>query len=65
VREGYRKFFLLLGIVIFLMLDFGVVRKFSDVGEYLWIYVFFRFLFNSLIVTYSLNLFKISGSLRM
>ena len=46
------------------LVDLGVYSKFSDVGEFIWIYLFFRFLFNRLVIGYSLNLFKISGSLR-
>jgi hypothetical protein len=34
------------------------------VGEFLWMMLFFRFFFNRLVMGYSVNLFKISGSLR-
>lgn len=63
-NETFSKFFLLLGFFIVYLYDYGVFRKFSDIGESLWIYLFFRFLFNSLVISYSLNLFKVSGSLR-
>ena len=56
--------FLFLGTFIFYMCDSGVYSKFSDLGEYMWIYLFFRFLFNALVIGYSVNLFKVSGSLR-
>lgn len=64
VRGKLGKRFMILGLIIVFFFDFGIVRKFSDVGEYIWIYLFFRFLFNSLIMGYSLSLFKVSGSLR-
>lgn len=62
-----RKFFwwiLLCSLRRIYLFDLGGFSKFSDVGEFLWMYLFFRFLFNSLVTSYSLNLFKISGSLR-
>lgn len=64
VDNRFSKFILLLGIFVVWIFDFGVFIKFSDVGEYLWIYLFFSFLFNGLVIGYSINLFKISGSLR-
>lgn len=64
VSEKCSKVFLFFGIVIIFMFDLGVWSKFSDVGEHLWMYLYFRFLFNRLITVYTLNLFKISGSLR-
>jgi hypothetical protein len=56
--------FLFLSVLIFNLYDYGVFRKFSDVGEFMWIYLFFRFFFNILVIGYSMNLFKVSGSLR-
>lgn len=64
ISDKFNKVFLILGFFLFYLYDLGLVRKFSDVGEFLWIYLFFRFLFNSLVISYSLNLFKVSGSLR-
>ena len=58
------KGIVVLGVFMVIMYDSGLVSKFRDVGEFLWIYLFFRFLFNSLVRGYSLNLFKVSGSLR-
>jgi hypothetical protein len=63
-RERFRKGFILFMIVVIYFYDGGLMRKFSDVGEWMWMYLFFRFLFNRLVVGYSLNLFKVSGSLR-
>ena len=63
-REKFSKWFLLFSLLIFFVYDLGIFSNFSDVGEYLWIYLFFRFLFNVLVISYSLNLFKVSGSLR-
>lgn len=56
--------FLFFSLFFFYLYDSGSFVKFSDIGEFLWIYLFFRFLFNRLVIGYSLNLFKISGSLR-
>ncbi len=64
VREKFSGLFLFLGFFLIYLYDYGVFRKFCDLGEFIWIYLFFRFLFNSLVIIYSLNLFKISGSLR-
>nr|AFQ97027.1 NADH dehydrogenase subunit 6 [Habrotrocha constricta] len=64
MSEKFSKMFLLLGIFIFYIYDSGLYVKFSDVGEFMWMFLFFSFLFNSLVMVYSLNLFKISGSLR-
>jgi hypothetical protein len=64
ISEKFSRFFLILGIFIIYIYDYGLWRKFRDVGEFLWIFLFFSFLFNRLVITYSLNLFKISGSLR-
>jgi len=64
IREKFSNYFLILGIFIIYIFDSGLWRKFRDIREFLWIFLFFRFLFNSLVISYSLNLFKISGSLR-
>lgn len=64
VREKFMKFFIVFALFVVYFYDTGIVRKFSDVGEFIWIYLFFRFLFNRLVAGYSLNLFKVSGSLR-
>jgi len=64
IREKFRKLFLILGGFLIVIYDLGLYRNFNDVGGYLWIYMFFSFLFNSLVIGYSLNLFKVSGSLR-
>ena len=64
IREGFRKLFLLFFIFSVLVFDSGFYSKFRDVSEFIWIYLFFAFLFNRLVSQYSLNLFKVSGSLR-
>ena len=64
VREKFMKCFIFFALFVVYFYDTGIVRKFSDVGEFMWIYLFFRFLFNRLVAGYSLNLFKVSGSLR-
>jgi len=62
--DKFSGFFLVfIGLVPFLW-DRGFYRKFGDLGEFIWIYLFFRILFNSLVIVYSLRLFKVSGSLR-
>nr|AFQ97026.1 NADH dehydrogenase subunit 6 [Adineta vaga] len=60
----FNYLFLLLGLFMFSIFDLGMFSKFSEIGEYMWMYLFFSFLFNSLVSGYSLNLFKVSGSLR-
>lgn len=55
---------LLLGLILIRVWDRGVYISLGNVGEYLWIFLFFRFLFNSLVTRYSLCLFKVVGSLR-
>lgn len=62
--DNFSKWFLVFIVVLIFMFDIGIVTKISDVGEYLWMYLFFRFLFNVLVIRYSLNLFKVAGSLR-
>nr|YP_003331186.1 NADH dehydrogenase subunit 6 [Rotaria rotatoria]ACT21455.1 NADH dehydrogenase subunit 6 [Rotaria rotatoria] len=64
VSEKFMKLFVLLGVFVVYFYDSGLMSKFSDIGEFMWMYLFFSFLFNSLVAGYSLNLFKISGSLR-
>lgn len=64
LRGKFTLWFLLFRIVIVYLFDLGNFSKFLDVGENLWIFLFFSFLFNSLVIGYSLRLFKVSGSLR-
>jgi len=64
INNQFNKIFFSFRIFIFYLFDLGLFSKFSDIGEHLWIYLFFRFLFNRLVTIYCLNLFKISGSLR-
>jgi hypothetical protein len=64
IREKFSLGFLFFGMFCIYMYDFGLFAKFSDVGEFLWMMLFFRFFFNRLVMGYSVNLFKISGSLR-
>lgn len=62
-----RKFsfiFLFFRCFVLILFDLGVYAKFSDVGDYMWMYLFLSLLFNSLVTRYSLNLFKNRGSLR-
>lgn len=62
--QGFIKYIILLSLFVIYFYDSGVVSKFRDIGEFLWMYLFFGFLFNRLVTSYSLNLFKVSGSLR-
>ena len=64
VKTSFSFFFLLLGFTRLLIIDMGVILKWSDVGEFFWIYLFFRVVFSFLVTIYSLNLFKSAGSLR-
>lgn len=64
VRDKFSKMFLIFGLFSIILYDLGYFRKFSDVGEFMWMYLFLSFLFNRLVIGYSLNLFKVSGSLR-
>lgn len=64
VRDKFTKWILLLGFFFVFLFDSGLYSNFSRIGEFLWIYLFFSFMFNSLVMGYSLNLFKVSGSLR-
>ena len=63
-KNKFYYLFLFLGVLSMSLFDLGLYRNFSNIGEYIWIYLFFSFLFNRLVSSYSLNLFKISGSLR-
>lgn len=56
--------FLFFSSFVFVLFDLGIFIKFSDIGEFIWIYLFLSLLFNSLVTSYSLNLFKNRGSLR-
>jgi hypothetical protein len=64
VRNRFNYRIVLFFIFLIIFFDSGVYSKFSDVGEFLWIFIFFAFLFNRLVSNYSLNLYKNSGSLR-
>jgi len=64
ISEEFSFGFLFFRIFIIYLYDYGLFSKFSDVGEFMWIYLFFRFFFNGLVMGYSINLFKVSGSLR-
>lgn len=59
------KVFVVFRVFVVYYYDGGLVRKFSDIGEFMWMFLFFGFLFNRLVMVYSLNLFKVSGSLRL
>lgn len=63
-NSKFNRFFILFGLILYYLYDNGLYIKFSDVGEYMWMFLFFRFVFNALVINYSLNLFKVSGSLR-
>lgn len=56
--------FLFGGFFICFIYNSGLISKYRDVGEFLWIFLFFGYLFNLLVSSYSYHLFKISGSLR-
>ena len=62
--NNYSLFFLFFIFFVYFLIDAGLYAKFSDISDSLWIYLFFRCLFNRLVTVYSLTLFKISGSLR-
>lgn len=64
VKMSFSFFFLLFSIFRIIMFDSGVIVKFSDVGEFFWMFLFFRVVFSLLVTVYSLNLFKTAGSLR-
>ena len=63
-KNNFSLFFVIFSLFSIFLLDHGVIVKFSDIGEFLWIYLFFRVVFSVLVTVYSLNLFKNSGSLR-
>ena len=56
--------FLIFSFRFIFLYDRGRLSKIFDVGEYLWIFLFFGTVFRNLVNLYSLNLFKVSGSLR-
>ena len=62
--NNYSWLFLIFFSVIYYVFDAGLSVKFSDVGEFLWIYLFFSIVFSFLVTIYSLNLYKNRGSLR-
>lgn len=64
VNFSLSSFFLLGFLFVIFNYSSGLMSKFSDVGEYLWIFLFFAYLFNLLVSSYSYYLFKVSGSLR-
>lgn len=64
INNNFSLFFLFFIFYVFIIFDRGVRIKFSDIGEFIWIYLFFRVVFSLLVTIYSLNLFKNSGSLR-
>lgn len=64
ISSKFSWWFMLFGLVTMYLFDQGNFVKFSDVGEYIWMYLFFRFLFNGLVIGYSMTLFKVAGSLR-
>lgn len=57
-------FFIFLGLWIIRIFDSGLITKLNDVGEYIWIFMFFSLIFRNLLYIYSLLLFKVAGSLR-
>jgi len=63
-RDRFRLSFLLFGLFFFYVYDNGSYIKLSDVSESLWMFLFFGFLFNSLVVGYSIRLYRVFGSLR-
>ena len=60
----FNIFFLVFSAFCFNLWDLGLVVKLSDVRDFMWIFFFFAFLFHLLVSNFSLNLFKVSGSLR-
>lgn len=64
VKSFFSLIFLSLSFFFIIIYDSGSFIKIADVGEYFWIYLFFRVLFSLLVTIYSLNLFKSNGSLR-
>ena len=64
VKINFSFLFLVFIFFRIILFDSGVIIKFSDVGEFFWIFLFFRVVFSLLVTVYSLNLFKTAGSLR-
>lgn len=64
VKSSFSIFFIFFIFFSLIIFDSGVNVKFSDIGEFFWIYLFFRRVFSLLVTVYSLNLFKTAGSLR-
>ena len=64
INEKFSILFVGFGLSFMYLFDLGVFIKFSDIGDFLWIYIFFSVIFRILVTVYSLNLFKVSGSLR-
>jgi hypothetical protein len=64
VKRKFSFLFLIFSCVTISLFDNGIYLKFSDIGEFFWIYLFFRIVFSLLVTFYSLNLFKSAGSLR-
>jgi hypothetical protein len=64
IKINFSLFFIIFALTIVIMFDSGVIIKFSDIGEFFWMYLFFSRVFSLLVTIYSLNLFKTAGSLR-
>ena len=64
IRDKFRRLFLFFGVFIIYIYDRGIYRKFRDVGEFIWMYLFFRFLFkrlkdNDFLIELSIELYLI------
>ena len=64
INEKFSFFILFFRVAFMYIYDRGLYVNFADVGDFLWIYLFFRVLFSLIVTMYSLNLFKVAGSLR-
>lgn len=64
VKITFSFFFLIFRIFVIIIFESGLIVKFSDVGEFFWMFLFFSVVFSLLVTVYSLNLFKTAGSLR-
>lgn len=64
LRNKFSWWVLILRLSLVRLYDLGYYFSIRRVREYLWIFLFFRFMFNSLVFRYSLCLFKVAGSLR-
>lgn len=64
VKTNFSYIFIFFSLFSLMLIDNGINIKFSDVGEFFWMYLFFSMLFSLLVTFYSLNLFKSRGSLR-